>query len=88
MTEEKKAMAIQHLISYQETVRKSLEPLAKYRTALKKEENKVFHDDIDKEYYETVKSTLANHLAVNVGLAMDDSIALVEDLNVQEYLEG
>lgn len=95
MSKEKKPQAFNpkvaiatYLIPAQQEIKLLTGPLAQMKTNLLKNENVLFHDDIQKEYDDAIKSMIAHHLVkAHIGVNIEEAYETLEDVNLGEYLK-
>lgn len=86
-SENQKQRIIYWLLHNQSAVKDLIKGLeAQRKELLVSEVNKVFHDDITKEFYAAVKTTIQEEIGRQLGFPADIIREVLDDLNLEEYL--
>lgn len=77
-----------HLIHNQQYYKDMITPYTKRRDNFLIINDKVFHDDINNQYWDMVKSVIASDLNFSLAVSYEDAIVVLEEINLKEYLDN
>lgn len=85
-TVQQKQQVIYWLLHNQPTAREIGKMLKFQRDNLIASEPVEFHDDINKDYYESIKRLLEEEITRHMGIGTDIIREVLEDFNIKEYI--
>ena len=74
------------LIHNQAKIKQLVKPYKFQLDSLLKSTEKVFHDQIKKDYKEVVHHEICLEVTKNLGVPSDSVLELIQELNLEEYL--
>jgi len=75
------------LIHNFEIYRKLVEPLKEQLKELLEKEDPLFHEEINKQYIEMIKSEFLQEITKRLQVTSEEAMGVIEDLNLKEYLK-
>lgn len=75
-----------YLLPARDGLREYVKPLREYRDALLEKHDAVFGDDIREQYLEAAKSMIADHVSKAVNVDIENTLIVLEQVNLGEFL--